>query len=171
MTIDKLYGGNVYVDGSNNLLGKIAEFTMPEIVATIDSHKALGQIGTIELPSGLEALTAKIKWDGFYGDSVMLGSNPYASHKLQIRASVERHSPEGLVAEAPLTVHMVARWKKNPLGAIAPQSSTMSEQELSLTYLKVVLEGRELLEIDMIANIHKVDGKDVRLAYRANLGL
>ena len=53
--INAIYNANVYLDG-NNLLGKAGEFKLPEFEIGQDEYKALGMVGTIKLPNGVEAL-------------------------------------------------------------------------------------------------------------------
>ena len=37
--------------------------------------------------------------------------------------------------------------------------------------MRQVVDGREVLEVDVLANIFKVDGVDVLAQYRQNLGI
>ena len=60
--INAIYNANVYLNG-NNLMGQAAEFKMPEIEIAQDEHKGLGMVGTIKLPSGVEALEGEITWN------------------------------------------------------------------------------------------------------------
>src|SRR5690349_20040934 len=115
MQISKITNANVYIDGSLNLLGKAKQVTLPEIVGTIETHKGLGMIGSIEYVTGIEALLTKISWHGFYPEQAV-GANFLAAHKLQVRAPVQRFGPGGLEETVPLTVFLTASWKKIPLG-------------------------------------------------------
>ncbi len=170
MQIQKLLNANVY-DGTQSWLGRAESVTLPEISVETDAHKALGMIGTIEVPTGLAAMTVKVKWNGVYPDAIKRGMNPFVGFKLQVRGSVEVYDADGLAEEKPLTVHLTVKSKKHALGDIAAQSANAQEQELSCTYIKVILAGEELVEIDVVENVWKVGGVDVRAQYRTNLGL
>jgi P2 family phage contractile tail tube protein len=170
MRISKIFNGNVYVDGTSNLLGKASEITLPDIAVETDEHMALGMIGKVSLPTGLALMEAKIKWAGFYAEQLVNGANPFQAHKLQVRASVESYEAEGRVEETPLVVLMTCRWKKTPLGVIGAQAATEYEEELTVTYVKVTLGGKELIEVDVLENVWKVNGVDILAQYRKNIG-
>jgi P2 family phage contractile tail tube protein len=168
--INKVYHANVYVDGTNNLVGRASEITLPEIAAATDEHAAIGMIGTLVLPTGLEALSVSMKWNGYYADRLAMGANPFQAHKLQVRASIESYEAAGRVGEQPLVIMLIGRWTKAPLGTFAHQSQPELEDELACTYLKVTIGGEELVEIDVMENVWRVRGEDVLAGYRANLG-
>jgi P2 family phage contractile tail tube protein len=170
MNVSQVLNANVYIDGTNNLIGRAGTITLPDVVAAVESHRGLGMIGSIEIPTGLDLLTTKIKWNGFYPDALKLGANPFASHKLQVRASIETFGAGGRESEVPLIVSLVCTWKKSPLGAFSPGAKVEAEQELSTTYVKVNVDGKDTIEIDILENVWKVDGVDVLATYRANLG-
>jgi P2 family phage contractile tail tube protein len=171
MQIQKIFNANVYVDATNNLLGKAGEVTLPEVVTTTDDHLALGMISKVQLPTGLEPLSMKLKWNGYYGDRVTLGANPFVTHKIQVRASVEVFDAGGRIAEQPFVALATGRWMKLPMGVLGPQKSPEFEDEIACTYFKASLNGVELVEIDTLQNVWRVGGKDLLVAYRKNLGL
>jgi hypothetical protein len=171
MEISKIYQSNIYLDGTNSLLGKASEVTLPDIVAVTDTHQALGMIGKVELPSGLDVLVTKIKWTSFWADRIAMGANPFKAHKLQVRANVETFGADGRTGEEALVALLTCRFKKSPLGVFAPQANPQFEDELATTYVKVTLGKRELLEVDVIENIWRANGVDILSAYRSNLGL
>ncbi|MBK1691202.1 hypothetical protein CKO33_03355 [Ectothiorhodospira mobilis] len=78
---------NVYLDGTNNLIGRAGEVTLPEISPAMSEHSGLGMLGTLELPAGLEALSMSTKWTGFYADHLRAGATPFRAHQFQICAS------------------------------------------------------------------------------------
>ena len=171
MDISKLTNGNVYLDGTNSLLGKCSECTLPELVAVTEDHMALGMFGKLDTVTGLDKMTGKMKWNGYYPEAIGLGADPFASRKLQIRCSVETYNQGGLVAEKPLIVQVTCSFRGTPLGALVAQGNTEFEQNYTATYIRVELDGAELVEIDVHNNVWRVNGKDVRAQYRANLGL
>lgn len=170
MNVSKVFNANVYIDGTNNLIGRAKEVTLPEVAAVTEEHKALGMVGTLELVTGLAVLLTKIKWAGWYADQLTLGANPFVSHKLQVRASVETYGAGGRMGEVPLVVLLTCSWKKTPLGTFASGAGQEPEDELSTTYVKVTLDGKELVEIDVHENVWRVNGVDVLETYRKNLG-
>jgi P2 family phage contractile tail tube protein len=170
MQIAKLYNANVYLDGDLNLLGRASEITLPEVVAKIEEHRALGMVGTVELPTGIETLVAKVKWQSFFADAMARSLNPFRAVKLQVRSSLEVYEAEGRIEQVPVVCAMTARFKKSPLGGFKAGEHQEREEELSVTYLKLTVGDRELVEIDVVENIWLVDGEDLLAAYNTNLG-
>jgi P2 family phage contractile tail tube protein len=168
--VNKIFNANIYLDGTNNLIGRAAEVTLPEISVATSEHSGLGMVGTLELPAGLQAMTLQIKWSGFYADHMKAGANPFKAHKFQVRGSVETYGAEGRVAEAPVVWHVTASWKKAALGGVKPKEAAEFEDELAATYVKVVHDGEELLEVDVLQNIWRAAGEDVLANYRKNIG-
>jgi len=41
---------------------------------------------------------------------------------------------------------------------------------MSVNYAKLIVNGEEIFEIDVLENIYKVDGIDILTVYRANTG-
>lgn len=170
MDISKVYNANVYLDGTNSLLGKAKEHTLPEVVTVTEDQDALGMFGKLQLPTGIDVLTGKIKWGGFYPE-VLDAANPYVARKIQTRGNVQTFGPGGLLTEEPLVATVNAAFKKLPLGVFGPKTSPELEVEYTCTYVRVELSGKELLEIDVHNHVWRVRGKDLLAAYRANLGI
>lgn len=170
MEIRKIFNANVYIDGTNSLLGRAREIVLPNIAVNVEEHKALGMIGALELPVGLAPLVTTITWAGWYADR-FAHFNPFRAHKLQVRASVETFGAGGRVSEQALVVVLTAAWKNAPLGTLAAGAGGEVQDELATTYVRVALDGDELFEVDVNANIWRVNGEDLLEQYRANLGV
>lgn len=168
--VRKVFNANIYTDGTNNHVGRASEIKLPELQVQTQEHKALGMIGTLELPSGLGALAMSVKWAGFYDEPLLL-SNPFESHKWQVRGNAEVYGPGGRTEQVPVVVHVTCSSKKASLGTYKPQESSEYDDEFAVTYLKVLSGTRELIEVDVYENIWKVDGVDVLEQLRANLGV
>jgi uncharacterized protein len=168
--IKQVLNANVYIDGTNNLLGKAGTITLPDVKVLTESHRGLGMIGTIEYPTGLDVMTTKIKWSGFYPEALALGGNPFDAHKLQVRASLETFGAGGRSGEVAVVCLLTCSWKTNPLGAFSAGAKQETEDELSTTYLKLTVDKKDILEIDVHNNLWKVNGVDVLANYKANLG-
>lgn len=168
--VSKIFNANVYLDGVNSLIGRADEVELPDIEVETEDHKGLGMVGKLKLPSGLKELKAKIKWSGFYAEHLKAGANPFRAHALQLRGSVETYDAGGRVEELPVVVFLTASWTKAGLGKYEAQKAVAFEDELAVTYVKVVHDGKEVLEVDVLQNIWRVDGEDVLARYRANIG-
>ena len=169
IAINRVTNANVYMDG-NNMLGRAEEIKLPDISAIMQEHKALGMIGKIELPAGFDKLEGEIKWNSFYPETAKAMANPFRTVSLQCRSSVERYSSQGRIEELPLVTFLTVSFKKNPLGTFKQHENADFSSGFSCTYIKQMLDGEELLELDYMANIFKVDGEDILADYRYNVG-
>lgn len=168
--LNKIFNANVYLDGTASLIGRAGEMTLPEMSVATSTHKALGMFGELELPGGLKAMKCEIKWTGFYADHLRAAANPFTTHTLQVRGSLESWTAQGRTREVPVVWQMTAAWTTAKLGVLKPQEAGEFDDELSVSYVKVLHDGSAVCEIDVFNNIWNVNGEDVLARWRANLG-
>jgi P2 family phage contractile tail tube protein len=169
IAVKRVTNANVYVDG-NSLLGKVQEATLPVIKYKASDHAALGMIGTVEFFSGIDKLEAKLKWTSFYEDVLKKVADPFKTFSVQLRSSVETYGAAGRTEEKPMVAYMTVQSKDFPAGSFKQHDNAELESTLNVTYYKLVIDGKDIVEIDVMSNIYKVDGKDVLSTYRANIG-
>ncbi len=169
ISINRITNVNVYLNG-RSLLGRAEEIDLPEIKAVMAEHKALGMVGKVEFPAGFDKLEAKIKWNSFYPEVLLSAADPFRSVELQCRGSVDAYTSQGRTAELPLVVMMTAAFKKFSLGKFKQNDNAENETELAVYYVKQMLDGVDIVEFDVLANIFKVGGVDRLAAYRINIG-
>lgn len=167
--INSITNANIYVNG-NSLLGRAEEIKMPDITAMTTERKALGMVGKIELPTGFDKLEGEIKWNSLYEDAAVVTANPFAAVSLQCRSSIETYGSQGRVDEVPMVTYLTVMFKKNPLGTFKQHDPAEFGTSFTATYLKQVVNGREIIELDYMANIFRVDGQDMLANYRSNIG-
>lgn len=167
--VNRVTNANIYIDG-NSLLGRAEEVKLPDINAMMSEHKALGMVGKIELPSGFDKLEGEIKWNSVYAEVARVTANPFRAVQLQCRSSIEVYGSGGRVSELPLVTHLTVMFKKNPAGTFKQHDNVEMPATFTATYLKQIVNGEEVLELDYMANIFKVAGEDLLATYRANIG-
>lgn len=167
--VNRITNANIYVNG-NSLLGKAEEIKLPDVTAIMQEHKALGMVGKIELPAGFEKLEGEIKWNSLYPDVAEMMANPFKTVQLQCRSNVETYNAQGRVEEVALVTFLTVRFKKNPLGTFKQHDNAEFSSSFSATYIKQVMGGKEILELDYMANIFRVNGEDMLETYRQNIG-
>lgn len=170
VSVKKLYNANIYVDG-NSYLGRAEEVTLPEIMAKMVEHKALGMVGAIELPSGWEKMEGSIKWNSFYPDVMKKAANPFTTHQLQLRGSLEDWTASGRTGQASYVAFLSVQFKGMPAGGFKQQENAEFESQLNVLYIRLEVDGSPIVEFDPLSNIYKVNGEDVLQQYRANLGI
>ena len=167
--VNRLTNANVYVDG-NSFLGRAEEIDLPKITQKMADHIALGMQGSIELPTGIEKMEARIKWNAMYADALKKMANPYQAMRLMLRASLEVYSAQGRVEEQPVVVYMTATAKETPLGNFKQHENVELENMLNVTYVKLEINGEPIVEFDALANVYKAGGVDLLATYRNNIG-
>lgn len=169
LEVKKLTNGNVYING-NSFMGKAEEIDVPDIVTKMIEHKALGLIGEIELPAGVEKMEARIKWNGPYQDAMKLMGNPFATHQIQVRGNLETWGSTGRIEQVPYRVSMTGSFKQKPGGKFKQNENVDLESMLNITQYALEIDGERIVEFDALANIWKVGGVDILASYRTNIG-
>jgi hypothetical protein len=170
IAINRTTNANIYIDGSS-FLGRAEEFSLPTVKTKTSEHKAIGMIATMEHFSGIEKMEMKIKWNSFYADVLKKNADFTKTVNIQIRASVEEYNSAGRGAESPMVLTVTAQYKDFPLGNFKQHDNVELETTLNVLAFKQEINGEEIIEIDIMANIYKANGVDLMAKYRANLGI
>jgi hypothetical protein len=160
----------MYING-NSFFGTVEEVGLPDVKAKYAEHKALGMNGSVELPSGIDKMEAKIKFNAPYANAMKLAANPYEMHSLMFRGSLETYEGSQRVNQVPYKCVMKAGFKNVNTGNMKQHDNVEMESTLNVTYCKLEIDGEEIFEVDVLNNIHKVDGVDILATYRQNLGI
>ena len=171
LKVNKVTNANIYMDGGQGLLGKAEEVTCPDVQPKMVDHKALGMIGETELPAGLQKMSAKIKWNAIYPDVMKKTHNVYQSLRLQVRTSVETYEGNTRTAQVPAVIYMTATPKKAGGLVFKAMDNVEREDEFNVTAYKLEIDGEEIVYVDVMANIWRVNGVDQLATYRQNLGI
>jgi len=167
--INRLTNANIYIDGKS-FLGKAEEVNLPAIKHKMSEHKALGMVGAMEFFAGIEKMEAKIKWNSFYADAMGKMADPTTTIQLQVRSSLEVYSSAGRSEQQPVVCYMTAQPKDFPMGNFKQHDNVELESNLNVTYCKLEVNGVNILEVDVLANVYKVNGVDIMAKYRENIG-
>ncbi len=169
VNVNKITNCNVFVNGTNHC-GKAEEVKLPDVMQKMADHKGLGMIGTVELPAGLDKMSCTIKWTSMYPDVMKAEGDPYKANSLQFRGSLETWGAAGRTAQVPVVALVTGTFKKFPGGTWKAGDPVERESELAVSYYKLSIDGKDVVEVDFYANIYKVDGVDVVAQFNQNLG-
>ncbi|MBB6670504.1 phage major tail tube protein [Cohnella nanjingensis] len=161
---------SVFLNGTDYL--GTSTVTMPEITYLADTIKGGGISGEVEAPSPGQtgAMTLTLNWRTTEPSAAALLAPKV--HALDLRASIQTFDPtKNEYKEVPFKVSVRARPLSMSLGNLEPAAAMDTANTFSVTYIKVLLDGKEVLEIDKYNYIHKVDGFDYLAVTKANLGL
>jgi P2 family phage contractile tail tube protein len=170
LKINSLTNCNAYVNGAN-WLGRLSEFTSPEVKARVGEHRGLGMVGTLEVPGGgLEAMEFGLKFASFYPECWREVYHPRIALRVQVRASIEQYTAGGLTAETGLQVNVTGFYKSGNMGSFKQHEQVQPEGKFTCHYFQVVAGGVEVVEVDVVNNIHRVAGVDVLSQFRNLIG-
>ena len=169
ISINQIVNANVYTNGVSQM-GRANEVKIPDIEFETIEHKGLGLHGAIKLPAGTNDIEAEINWDSFYPEVRALLLNPYKNTQLMIRSNLQVFDSRGLAAEEPMvTIMNVSASKIGGTGHKNKENSEFADT-INVYSIKQTVAGKELLFIDVLANIYRVNGQDVLQKYRTNIG-
>lgn len=167
---ERLINFRVYNNG-NDLLG-VATVELPELEAMSDTVSGAGIAGEVESPvmGHFGSMTTTITWRTIEKSLAEL-AKPDA-HALEVRGSEQVYdAANGIYSTVPVRCSMRVSPKTVSLGSFEPGSTTDSEQEFEVTYLKLEVNKKEVVEIDKYNYIARFNGVDVLAKVRADLGL
>lgn len=164
-----LINAKVY-DTGKTLLG-MGDVELGDLEFMTESIAGLGIAGELDLPilGHFKSLTIKMKWNSVCPEAMTLLA-PKA-HQLSIYASIQNWQyDEGNFAPVPCRVSVRATPKKSGIGKFEPGKKMEPESEFELTYIKMSINGEDVLEIDKINFICMIKGTDYLATVRSQLG-
>lgn len=171
VTVNRLQEANVYLDG-NSLLGQTSEIKLPEVTHKYSDHKALGMVSELELWSSLQKMDAEFKWNSYYPETMVKCADPFKAFDIQVRSSLRTFGAGGAVtSEKPVVIYLKGTFKQAATGDFKQGDPSEIGSKLAVKYMRQVVDGKEILEVDVLANIFKVNGVDILQTYRENLGI
>lgn len=161
----------VYRNGVD-LLG-IAQVEMPQVQYITETIGGSGVAGEYDSPAlGMtQSMTAKFTW---VSQTQQFFSLLDSSEQLLLEcyASVQQvDETTGVRVAKPLKVTVLGQVKSSPLGSLETGKKHGNETEVEALRLQVELDGDEMLLVDKLNFIHRVNGKDNLAVVREHLGL
>ncbi len=155
----------VYLE-DKELLGICNGFTIPEMESRMIEHDTLGSVGVLMLPArGLSGLPGSIKLMFPEPQMVSTFARPNKAAKFQVHQKIDVFDSDGLNEERSdtLITHVKALFNKSAFAEVKKGEAQEATGDFSATYLMQRLTSSDvpLVEIDLFANIYKVNGEDV----------
>ncbi len=169
-TPSSLINAKIYNDG-NELLGA-GDVEFPDFEYMTESVGGLGFGGEADIPiiGHFKSLTMKIKWNTVCKQALELMA-PKA-HQLAIYGSIQDwDTKDGTFAPKGVRIATKATPKSTGVGKFEVAKKMEPGSEYELTYIKMSIDGKELLELDKINLICRVDGTDYLSGVRSQLGM
>ena len=167
---ERLVNFRVY-DEENTPLG-LATVDLPQLQAMSDTISGAGIAGEVDSPviGHFQSMTTTFHWRTIEPEAAKLSR--HRSHQVDLRGSQQVYdSASGTYVTVPVRSTLKITPKNYNLGTFEPGSTTDSDQEFEVTYIKLYIDGEELVEIDKFNFIAKFDGEDVLESVRKDLGI
>lgn len=167
---EKLISFRVFHEGTD-LLG-VADIDLPDIEPLTDTVKGAGVAGEVESPvlGHFGKMSTKINWRTLVKSVAFLSQQ--RMHSLEYRGGVQTlNNSTGEYITVPIRIAIRGLPKKTGLGKLQIGSTTDSSNEFEVTYIKVTIDGQDVIEIDKYNYVCVIDGVDVLSDLRIALGL
>lgn len=149
-----------------------AEVQLPDLKFKEVEVSGAGLAGEFSAPiqGHTESLEVEIKWRTLSKRSIALMK--HGALILQARAALQNYNTSGGDVEiVPLRIDMKGRTKGTNLGTLKPAESQENTTTLELSYLKIVYNNGDTVEIDKLNYIYRVNAIDYLSPVRLSLGL
>ncbi len=167
---ERLINFRVYND-SDDLIG-IATVDMPEIQAMTDTVSGAGIAGEVETPvlGHYQAMTVTLNWRTVEKKAVELAAQK--AHAVEVRGSQQIYdAANGEYSTVPVRAVMRLVPRNLSVGSFEPGSGTDTSTEFSVLYIKIFIDGKEVLEVDPFNYVAKFGDTDILESVRSDLGL
>lgn len=168
---EKLINYKVYNEGFD-VVG-LADVELPNFEAMTETIKGAGIAGEIDSPTlghyGSMSLT--LNWRTITSDNAGELLKPKA-HQLELRAAQQNYNAgDGEYAVSPAKIVVKATPKTTNLGKLEVGAMTETSTEFEISYIKITIDNKEIVELDKYNYICRIKGIDYMADTRAALGL
>lgn len=159
----------VYED-SNEFLG-MAEVTLPEISSITQEIKGAGISGTLEaaIIGHIEAMSLTLNFRTVQQSAISL-MEPRNHTITLMAAQQESDTVKGTKVVRAVKHVMIINSKKFAPGKVAPASPAEASGEYGASYYATYIDGKKVLEIDILNFIYFVNGTDYLADVRKAIG-
>ena len=164
----KLKNMNTFDDGRSHL-GIATEVTLPKLARKMEGFRAAGMDGEVDIDMGQEKLELEYTLGGVVADAI--GGFGLATHDGKLVRFAGAYQADDTGQVIPVEVVVRGRHQEIDMGNAKPGGDTEHKYKTSCSYYKLIVNGREIVEIDVVGMIFKVNGVDRLAAQRAAIGL
>jgi P2 family phage contractile tail tube protein len=158
---------SLFVDG-RGLAGTVSTLTLPTFTTKMEEYRGGGMDAPVELDMGMEKLEASFELFDYEENILGLyGLADGAATQLTARGALRRDGE----AAAAMVVNMTGVIKTMEPGDWKAGDQTSMKMQAALRYIKVTIAGREVVEIDKVNMIRKINGVDQLASIRAAIGV
>lgn len=163
----KLKGMNLF-NNANSYQGVVTAVTLPKLARKLDPFRAGGMSGAAFIDNGLEDDALDVEWSIGGIDELVLTQWGASDIPLRFTGSYQRDDTGEEIA---VEIEVRGKHQSFDFGEAKQGEDTETKITSKNTYYKLTFNGKELIEIDTINMMEKVNGTDRLEQRRKNLGL
>ena len=158
---------SLFVDG-RGLAGTISTLTLPTLTTKMEEFRGGGMDAPVDIDMGMEKLETSFELFDYEENVLSLyGLADGAATQLTARGALRRDGE----AAVPMIVNMTGVIKEMDPGDWVSGDQTSMACSMSLRYLKITIGGREVVEIDTVNMIRRINGVDQLESIRTAIGV
>jgi len=169
LVINSLWNCNVYLNGTS-LLGRAAEFTVPQPKRIMQDYKGLGMAARLEVPVGFDKLEADITWSSFDQTTTGLLMSITGMQQFAAMGDLQVLSSAGETSELPVIYNVTGMTKDPGMIPFKAQENISYKTVITVYHVDLTVAGTQVYLFDAFSNQFIVNGVDQLLQYRANIG-
>jgi uncharacterized protein len=159
---------NLFIDG-RGYAGRVDEVTLPVLTLKTEEHRAGGMDVPVELDMGMELMETTLVLSDFDADVFRsFGLLDSAGLPVTVRGATQR---QGSAAVQAVQANMRGGWKSIDAGTWTAGEKNTLTLACSLSYFRLTIDGQELVEVDAVNMVRRINGTDQLAAQRAAIGL
>lgn len=160
---------NVIIEG-RPLAGIAEELKLPDLERKTEEYRGGGMLAPVALDLGMELLSLEFTLTEFNAD-VLRSWGIFNAGGINTRFLGAARSDDGNTGVDAIEVSVRGRWKKIELGTAKTAELAKMKVEMPLTYYRYSLNGRPLIEVDVITGKEVVGGVDRSASLQRALGM
>ncbi|KMK50487.1 major tail tube protein [[Actinobacillus] muris] len=163
----KLKNFNGSVD-SVSYHGEITEVTLPKLTQKMEEYRSGGMFAPVKVNLGHELLEAEFKVGGLTTSLLKLYGKGIQDTMFRFNGAYQQDDTDEVSA---VDILMKGRIEEIDGGNSKAGDDTEFSYKMALSYYKLSVDGADIIEIDVLNYVFKVDGKDLLSEHRKAMGL
>lgn len=165
----KLKYFNLFGNGQS-YVGVAESVTLPKLTQKLEAYRGGGMIGAAKVNLGLDddALDLEFTMGGLTETFTILLGGSINNVNLRFAGAYQKDDSE-LYDKYEIVTN--GRLKEEDSGEQKQGESSQVKYSMACTYYKLTINSKEIIEIDIINMVYKVDGKDLLAEARKAIGL
>jgi P2 family phage contractile tail tube protein len=164
----KLKGYNIFLNGTS-FVGETKEIQLPKLSRKMEDWQGGGMSGPIPIDYGQEAIQLEWTCGGFMEDVLkQYGITTHDGVQLRFAGGYQREDSKAYDA---VEIVVRGRHKEIDMGTAKTKEDSDFKVTTAASYYKLSINGQDLIEMDFINMVERINGVDLLAALRKAIGL